>query len=62
MQQKLNLIWGAEAISKAIGRPLRATFGLLESGQIPAKKIGRRWVITEEALQNLFAETTRVGQ
>jgi len=56
MEKKLTLLWGAKAISKAIDRPVRATFTLLESGEIPGRKIGRRWVVTEEALQRFFAD------
>jgi hypothetical protein len=37
-------VWGAENIAKVIGRTTRQTFGLLEAGALPAKKIGNRWV------------------
>ena len=40
----LDLIWGVREIAKAICRPERATFYLLETGKIlPARKIGGRW-------------------
>lgn len=33
----LDLIWGAADISKLIRRSQRATFDMLEKGQLPAK-------------------------
>ena len=38
------LIWGAAAIAAEIQRPVRKTYHMLESGQIPAEKVGERWV------------------
>lgn len=35
---------GAVEIAEYIGKPLRATYHLLESRQLPAGKIGRSWV------------------
>jgi hypothetical protein len=49
-------IWGAKKIAEAIDRPVRATFNLLESKQIPAKKIGGRWCATPEGLDQFFAD------
>lgn len=53
---KLALVWGAKSISERINRPIRATFNLLESGKIPGRRIGRRWVVSEHALQAFFAD------
>lgn len=51
----LDLIWGAEEIAKAMGRTTRATFHMLESGEItPAKQIGRRWVVSRRRLREFF--------
>jgi hypothetical protein len=38
-----EVIWGAAAIGAVIGRTARQTFHLLESGHLPAKKVGGRW-------------------
>jgi hypothetical protein len=38
----LDLIWGAEDIAKVIGRSTRATFDMLDKGQLPAKKVNGR--------------------
>ena len=43
-------VWGAEAIGAVIGKPERATFHMLESGLLPAKKIGNRWVSSRKRL------------
>lgn len=53
---KLDLIWGAEAIAKVIGRTTRVTFHLLTSGDIPAKKVGDRWVAERSKLVAFFTE------
>jgi len=50
----LNLIWGAAAIAQAIGRTERQTFHLLESGALPARKIGGRWCVHHTTLIDFF--------
>lgn len=52
----LDLIWGAHAIGKVIGRSTRSTFGLLEKGMLPARKINGRWVIDRADLIEIFTE------
>lgn len=52
---KLELIWGARAIAAVIGKTDRATFAMLERGQIPgARKVGVQWVISRKALAEFF--------
>ncbi|NTI03453.1 DNA-binding protein [Agrobacterium rhizogenes] len=53
----LELIWGAAEIAKAIGRSQRATFYMLDNGELPAKKVGGRWVAERGALIRFFMET-----
>lgn len=53
---KLDLIWGADEIAKVIGRSTRATFHMLDSGELPAKKVGRRWVAERGQLAAFFME------
>jgi hypothetical protein len=53
----IELIWGAEAIAKIIGRSTRATFHMLDSGELPAKKVGGRWVAERGKLISFFMET-----
>ena len=39
-----QLVWGAPAIAARINRTERATYHMLESGQLPgAKKVAGRW-------------------
>lgn len=41
---QIDLVWGAKAIGQEINRNARQTYWLLESGRLPAKKIGDQWV------------------
>lgn len=50
-ETSLPLLWGTEEIAKFIGRNDRQTFHLLATGQIPAKKVGGRWVASPAALE-----------
>lgn len=50
----LDLIWGADAIALELGRTRRATFHLLENGDIPARKVRGRWVASRGALRRHF--------
>jgi hypothetical protein len=50
----LNLVWGAEAIAAVIGRTPRQTFHLLDGGQLPARKVGGRWVAERGKLVAFF--------
>lgn len=54
MQRNLNLVWGAEAIAKEIGQGVRRTFYLLETGALPARKVGGRWVTDRQQLRDFF--------
>ncbi|WP_181166176.1 MULTISPECIES: DNA-binding protein [unclassified Mesorhizobium] len=52
----IDLVWGCAAIARVIRRTPRQTFHLLESGSLPAKKVGGRWVIERGKLLALFME------
>jgi hypothetical protein len=54
-----DLLWGSRAISKEINRSARQTFHLLETGQIPASKIGGRWCASRSALRRFFSEAMK---
>lgn len=45
-----DIVWEVGSIAKIIGRSERQTFYLLQSGQIPARKIGGRWVASRRKL------------
>lgn len=55
-EPKIDLVWGCAAIAKVIQRTPRQTFHMLESGLLPARKIGNRWVAERGKLHALFLE------
>jgi len=54
--EPLDLVWEVAAISRLIGRSERQTFYLLNSGALPAKKVGGRWVADRKRLLSFFLE------
>ncbi len=56
VDEGLNLVWGGENIARLIGRSPRITFHLLEKGELPAKKVGNRWVAERSKLIAFFME------
>lgn len=53
--ETLDLVWGAAAIAALIGKTTRATFHMLDQGQIPgARKIGNQWVVSRKVVQAFF--------
>ncbi|WP_320410484.1 DNA-binding protein [Devosia sp. Root413D1] len=55
----LDLAWGAREIARLIGKTPRATFHMLEGGQIPARKIGGQWVVSRRKLQDHFEQDAK---
>jgi hypothetical protein len=55
--EPIDLVWGVEAIAKLIGRTDRATFHMLATGQLPAKKVGGRWVAERGKLTRFFLDS-----
>jgi hypothetical protein len=51
---ELDIIWGVEAIAKAISRSQRQTFWILEKKLIPARKVGRLWAVSRRGLRAYF--------
>ena len=49
----LDILRGAERIGAYLGLNVRQAFHLLEKGELPAKKIGGRWVTTKQQLRRL---------
>ncbi|MBE0559924.1 MAG: DNA-binding protein [Ochrobactrum anthropi] len=52
---QVDVIWGIEDISQAIGQSFAATAYMLKKGHIPAKKVGDRWAASRKALNEFFA-------
>ena len=51
-----DLIWGAEAIGAELGIGPRRAFHILQSGSVPAKKVGALWVASRSRLRAHFTE------
>jgi len=45
-----DLVWGCSAIAEVIGRTERATFHLLKTNVLPAKRVGGRWCASRRKL------------
>lgn len=54
--EPIEIVWGAEAIGKVIGRTTRATFHMLDSGELPARKVGGRWCASRRKLEEFFTK------
>lgn len=52
--ESLDLLWGASEIAQAIGANERMAFHYLQTGQLPARKVGRMWVVSRAALRRHF--------
>lgn len=53
----LDLVWGVADIAKLIGRTERATFHMLAKHELPARKVGGRWVAERSKIIAFFVET-----
>lgn len=53
-QPEIDLVWGCEAIGQVIGLNYHQTYHLLVTGQIPARKLGTRFVIERAKLLAVF--------
>lgn len=53
-QVELQLVWGAEAIAAELGVSARRAYHLLEQREIPARKVGGRWVADKSRLRDFF--------
>jgi hypothetical protein len=50
----IDILWGAEAIGKALGISGRRAHYLIEKRELPVKRIGGRWCITRARLREFF--------
>lgn len=50
----IDLVWGAADIGKEINKKPRQTFHMLETGLLPAKKVGNQWVAERGKLRAFF--------
>lgn len=56
-ETKIDLVWEVDEIAKLIGRTHRQTNHMLAKGELPAKKVGGRWVAERNKLLSFFLET-----
>ena len=57
--QEMDLLWGAAAIAKHLNlKNTRQAFHLLESGALPARKVGKSWVASRARLREHFSQVT----
>lgn len=54
IKSELDLVWGADEMAKLIGKSRRATYGMLEAGKLPARRVGNRWCISRKVLTEFF--------
>lgn len=54
-----DLLYGVTAVAGFIGESERRALYLLESKQIPAGKLGQRWVASRQALRDHYARLVR---
>jgi hypothetical protein len=55
-----DIIWGARAIGAEINLTKEQTKYLLETGRLPATKIGARWVSTRQRIRDTVLKTCDV--
>ena len=54
--QEMDLVWEVDEIARLIGRSHRQTNHMLAKGELPAKKVGGRWVASRAKLIAFFME------
>jgi len=52
--QEMDLVWEVAEIAKLIGRSQRSTFHMLSKGDLPARKVGGRWVASKSEIERFF--------
>ena len=50
IDETADLAWGVEQIASTIGREERSTYYMLAKGELPARKVGGRWVASKRRL------------
>lgn len=54
--KQIDLLWGPKAIGEAIGLSYFQAYRALERGDLPAKKVGRRWAASRDVLESFFKD------
>ena len=53
-ENSLDILWGATQIADYLGCGKRKVFHLLETGRLPARKVGKVWTTTRSQLKKFF--------
>ena len=51
-----RLAFSIEEVANALGLSLRHTYEMARTGQLPARRLGHRWIIPRAALERLLEE------
>jgi hypothetical protein len=51
-----EIIWGVRAIGQEIGLTMRQAFNLLEHGQLPGVRVGRKWCSERTVLRGFILD------
>ena len=57
-----DLMIGTKTIASELGVSIRQAFYLLESGRLPAFKIGSRWVVRRSTLRTFLDDLERTSK
>ena len=56
-KEKLDLVWGVQAIADIIGRSYQQTYHMIATGKLPVvKQVGERYVVSRAKLIAFFME------
>ena len=58
-EHRLDLVWGVDAIAAEINQSRRQTYHLLETGRLPAQKVGAKWCASRKGLREFFKRAIR---
>ena len=53
-ESRLDLLWGVDAIAAELNLTRRQTYHQLESGRLPARKQGGKWVSSRAGIRRYF--------
>lgn len=50
----IDLVWGIHNIAAVIGRSPRQCYEALVKGELPARQVNKRWVVSRRRLEAFF--------
>ena len=61
MSNSINSLLSVDEVADAIGVTKQTVTRLIRSEKLPAEKVGNKWVIREESLENYFRDNNLGG-